>query len=501
MPMCAEDAARAHRDGTGDDRLGADAMIERDRYGKTGQGRRGREAWLAALGIVIAATVPATAQTQRAPVPPEGIAAFDRGEYGKAAEIILPAFDACRAANPQGSACADLALASAMLVATAGNAKVEPVILGAQEYIDTRLGRDSSEALGMLGALTSYYDRLTDMQKFVPVAERRLLLARKLQGPYGRTAVIAAVSLCIAQWNLGQGQAAVDLLSPLLGKLPEATPQEMALSGMVHECLGTAYYTLDRDREAEPAFRKALALFERAEGEASERALDAMASLASTLRRMGRDVDARALAARVDRLAKPGAQVRQRIAWWSQAPSSDPVGTARAELAQAEKQYGASSPMADAAAANLGIALLDAGKPTEAEPFIGRIAAAANNEATPPATRIKLLLGYVTLLIKQDQGRFDRALPAIEQMVALAKRTGAGSDKLLIDFQMYAGSALTLSGRPARAYPFLSDAGRLLLDRIASYRDFDEAAQRETREYSPVFRFKVATAWRLAQPR
>ncbi len=458
--------------------------------------------WAMAAAIGAGSSASAAAQgAARVPVPPEGIAAFDRGEYGKAAEIFLPAFDACRTAQPQGDGCADLAMAVATLVATAGNAKVESIILGAQDYIDTRVGRDSTEALGMLGALTSYYDRLVDMAKFVPVAERRLTLARKLQGPQGRTAVIAAVSLCVAQWNLGKGQAAIDMLTPLHGKLPETTPAEMTLSGLVYECTGTAYYSMDRDREAEAMFRRALALFERAEGEQGDRALDAMASLASTLRRLGREADARAMATRVDSLAKPGAQVRSRIAWWAKGPTANPVETARAELAQAEKQYGATSPMADMAAANLGVELIGAGRMADAEPYIARLAAAAGNEATPPSIRIKLLLGYSTMLLKQDQGRFDRALPVIEQLVALAKRSGAGSDKLLIDFQMYAGSTLTLSGRPARAYPYLTDAGRLLLDRLASYRDFDEAALRETRQYSPVFRFKVATAWALAQRR
>lgn len=462
---------------------------------------RGSSVATLSAAFLLALAFPAQAQTTRAPVPPDGIAAFDRGDYGKAADIFVPAFNECYRANPTGAACADIAMAAAMLVATAGNAKVESIILTAQDYIDTRVGRDSVEALGILGALTSYYDRLVDMKKFMPVAERRLALARKLQGPLSRTSVIAAVSLCVAQWNMGQGQAAIALLNPLHGKLPEKTPQELALSGAVHECTGMAYYSLDRDREAEAAFRRALALFERAEGEGGDRALDAMASLASALRRLGRDADARAMATRVDRLAKPGAQVRSRIAWWAQPAASDPVGVARTELAAAEKQYGAQSPIAEMAAANVAVALIEAGRSAEVEPYAARLSAAATNEATPPAIRIKLLLGYSAMLIKQDGGRFDRALPVVEQLIALAKRTGAGSDKLLIDFQMYAGTMLTMSGRPSRAWPYLSDAGRLLLDRLATYRDFDEAAQRETRNYSPVFRFKVATAWTLAQRR
>ncbi|MEG3179890.1 tetratricopeptide repeat protein [Sphingomonas sp. LT1P40] len=456
--------------------------------------------------ILIAAAagfaLPAAAQeAARVPVPPEGIAAFDRGDYGKAADAIIPAFENCRTQQPQGTVCADLAMASAMLVATAGNIKVEDVILRAQDYIDTRVGRESQEALGMLGGLTSYYDRLVAMDKFVPVAERRLALARKLQGPTGRTAVIAAVSLCIAQWNLGKGQAAVELLSPLAGKLPEKTSDEMMLAGMVHECTGTAYYSMDRDREAEQSFRQAVALFERAEGEKGVRSLDAMAGLANALRRQGRDADARAMAVRIDRLAKPDAQVRSRIAWWATGPAANPIEAARAELAKAEKQFGAQSAMADVAAAGLGIALIDAGQTGEAEPYLARLAAATRNEANPASVRIKLLTGQILAIAKQDGGRFDRALPVIEQLVAIAKRTDAGSDKLLINFQMYAGAMLTASGRPGRAYPYLTDAGRLLLARLASYRDFDAAAQSETREYSPIFRFKVATAWRLAQAR
>lgn len=54
-------------------------------------------------------------------------------------------------------------------------------------------------------------------------------------------------------------------------------------------------------------------------------------------------------------------------------------------------------------------------------------------------------------LLTQDQGRFDHPLPVTEQLVALAKRTEAGSDKLPIDFQMYAGVLLTMSGKPSRA--------------------------------------------------
>lgn len=454
-------------------------------------------ALLVALGVTGGT---AQAQSGRVPVPAEGIAAFDRGEYGKAADIFVPAFDACRTANPDNDACADLAQAIAVLVATAGNAKTEPMILAAQAYIDTHVGRDTNDALAMLGAVTTYYDRLANFEKYLPVAERRLALARKLQGPTGRVAVIAAVGMCIVQWNLGRGQAAVDLLNPIAGKLPETTPEEMVLSGRVHECTGTAYYSMDRAREAEPAYRKALALFERAAGENSELALDAMASLANTLRKLGREAEARAMAARVAGLAKPGAQVRSRIDWAS-APAADPVEAARGELAKTEKQFGAQSAIADMAAANLAIALIDAGRLAEAEPYLARLAAAAGNEANPPAVRIKLLTGQIAMLAKQDRGRFDRALPVMEQLVALAKRSGAGSDKLLIDFQMYAGAMLSSSGEPGRAYPYLTDAGRLLRARIASYRDFDEAAQRETREYSPVFKFKVATAWRLANPR
>ncbi len=454
---------------------------------------------VAGVAAALAAT-PAVAQTARVPVPPEGIAAFDKGEYGKAADIFVPAFDSCRSANPQGAACADIALAIAVLVATAGNAKTEPMILLAQSYIDTNVGRDSSDALAMLGAVTTYYDRLVNFEKYLPVAQRRLELARKLQGPTGRVAVIAAIGLCVVQWNLGQGQAAIDLLNPLVGKLPQDTSADTQLAGRVHECIGMAYYSMDRTREAEPSFRRALALFERAEGENSELAIDAMASLANTLRKLGRDDEARTLAARVDRLAKPDSQARSRIDW-AKSPASDPVAAARADLAAAEKQFGAKSVVADMAGAMLAVALIDAGRTAEAEPYLERIKAASNNPANPASVRIKLLLGQITLTLKQDPKRFERAIPAIEQLVALAKSSGAGSDKILIDFQMYAGTSLLLNGQAQRAYPFLSDAGRLLLEQIASYRDFDAAAQRETREYSPIFKFKVTTAWVLAHRR
>lgn len=61
--------------------------------------------------------------------------------------------------------------------------------------------------------------------------------------------------------------------------------------------------------------------------------------------------------------------------------------------------------------------------------------------------------------------------------------------------------SLLLNGQPRRAYPFLSVAGALLLDRLASYRDFGAAAQRETRQYAPIFKFRVLAAWVLAQRR
>ncbi len=460
--------------------------------------------WIAAGLIAVGMTVAAPAMGQRperVPVPPDGIAAFDKGEYGKAAEFIIPAFENCRTTRPKDGACADLAMAVAVLVATAGNARVEPNILSAQAYIDEQVGRDTPEALGVLGAVTSYYDRLVQMEKYLPHAERRLVLSRKLNGALARTSVAAAIGLCVVKWNLGKGQEAVELLAPLLDKLPTTTPQEALLAGSVYECTGTAYYAMDRDREAEPAFRKALALFEQAEGERGERAIDVMASLANTLRRLRRDTDARAMAARVDALAGPDAAARARIAWWAAPRGADQVGAARTELAKAEAQYGAQSVMADMAAANLGVALSEAGRATEAEPYLARVAAAAANEATPAAFRIKLLTGQVTLLLKLDNGRFDRALPVIQRLVALAKRTGAGSDRILIDFQMYAGTMLLLTDKSARAYPLLSDAGALFMERLASYRDFDPAALRETREYAPIFKFKVAAAWTLAQRR
>lgn len=452
--------------------------------------------------LIVAALLaanPASAQSStRIPVPPEAITAFDRGEYGKAAEVVGPAFDTCRLGPARGDACADLAITMAMIVAMAGNAKTEPIILAALAYIDERVGPESREALGVVSALASYYDRLTLMDRILPVAQRRLALARKQFGPTHRTAVTAAVALCVAQWNLGQGQAAVDLLTPLAGQLPTGTADEAMLAGRVNECLGTALYAIERDRDAEPAFRKAVALFGRGEGRAGERTLDATASLASTLRRLGRVDEARILAGEVDRLAKPGSPVRARIAWWSAAPAN-PVAAAQAELAQAEKQYGASSPVADMAAAALGAALIDAGRLAEGERYVARLSARSADPRVPPAVRIKLLTAQIALYIKQDGTRIDRTLGAMERLIALAKSTDAGSDRLLIDFQMYAGTLLNRVGRPTRAWPYLTDSGRLLLQRIASYRDFDAAAQGETRAYSPVFRYQVATAWALAQ--
>lgn len=447
------------------------------------------------LAILASAPVPQT--STRLPVPQEVEEAFRTREYGKAAGILIPAFENCRTQNPTGDVCAELAKGVAVLVATAGNDKVEDTILRAQAYIDTNVGRDSEDALAMLGALTSYYERMASLQKYLPAAQRRLAVARKLYGPTGRIAVIAAVGLCIVQWTLGDGQAAVELLNPLVGKLPEKTPEDMLLSGRVHDCIGTAYRSMDKDREAEPAFRKAVALFEKAQGEGGVQSLDAMASLANVLRKLNREDEARLLAARIDKLAKPGAKVREFIAWWAN-PSADPVAQARAELASAEKEFGAKSPVSDMAAAFVGLALIEAGKLDEAEPYVQRLIAAANDTANPPAIRIKLLLGQIGLTLTQDRGRFDRAIPIIERLVTLAKQSGAGSDKLLINFQMYGGASLLLNGQPARAYPLLSGAGELLLERLASYRDFDAAAQKETREYAPIFKFKVTTAWVLA---
>lgn len=452
-------------------------------------------AGLGAAGAAAAQTVP------RIPIPAEGEAAFAKREYGKAAGIIIPAFENCRTAHPDGDTCATLAAGVAVLVATAGNDKVEGTILRALDYVDTRVGPESEDALIMLSALTSYYERLQDLNKYLPAAERRLAVSHKLHGATGRLTVIAAVGLCIAQWNLGQGQAAVDLLLPIARELPETTPEQVVLSGRVQECLGMAYYSMDRDREAEPAFRKALALFERAEGESGPLALGAMASLANTLRRLDREDEARLLAARVDRLAKPGSTARERITWWSGAAPADPVAAARAELARAEKQYGPASAVTDMAAAMLGVALIDAEKFAEAEPYVRRLEAAANNPANPASVRIKMLTGQVVLTMKTNPERLDLVVPVIERLVSVAKQSGTGSDRLLIDFQMYAGMSLLLTGQPQRSYPFLSDAGDLLMSRLASYRDFDAAAQKETRQYSPIFKFKVTNAWWLAQRR
>ncbi|MFN6936331.1 MAG: tetratricopeptide repeat protein, partial [Tsuneonella sp.] len=360
--------------------------------------------WVAGalVGIVALLAHPAAAQgTGRVPVPPDGVAAFDAGDYGKAAGIIIPAFEACRAAPSQGAACTDLAKAVALLVAVAGNAKTEPTILAAQDYIDTRVGRETEDALGMLNLLSSYYDRVLDMAKFGAVAERRYALARKLHGPVGRPTVLAAVSLCVVQWNLGKGQAAIDLMTPLQGKLPERTPAEMELVGRVYDCTGTAYYSMDQNREAEIAFRRALALFERAEGQQGGKAIDVLASLANTLRRLRRDGEALALAKRVEGLAKPGSEVLSRIDW-ARAPTSDPLEAARAEFAQTEARYGAKSPVTDMAGASYGIALIEAGRFAEAEPYIARLEAAAGNPSIPASVRIKLLIGRIAMITTQD---------------------------------------------------------------------------------------------------
>lgn len=252
------------------------------------------------IGALAIAAHPAAAQTAaRVPIPPEGEAAFAKREYGKAAGIIVPAFENCRVAHPQGDACATLAAAVAVLVATAGNDKVEGTILRALDYVEMQVGPESQDALMILSALATYYDRLQDMNKYLPVAQRRLAVSRKLYGATNRFAVSAAVALCVAQWNLGRGEDAITLLTPLAGKLPENTPEELVLSGRVHECIGTAYYSLDRHREAEGTFRKAAALFERAGGEGSALTLDAMAWLANTLRHLDRESEAKTIAARI----------------------------------------------------------------------------------------------------------------------------------------------------------------------------------------------------------
>lgn len=468
-------------------------MIDLRRHAVTGAAAMLVLAKLGAAEAAAAQTVP------RIPIPTEGEAAFDKREYGKAAEIIIPAFENCRAAHPRGDTCATLAAGVAVLVATAGNGKVEGTILRALDYVDTQVGPESQDALMVLSALASYYERLQSFNKYLPVAERRLAVSRKLNGDTGRLTVIAAVGLCTVQWILGQGQAAVDRLLPIARQLPETTPEEAVLSGRVHECLGSAYYSIDRDRDAEPAFRKALALFERSEGESGPLALDSMASLANTLRRLGRGDEARVLAARVDRLAKPGSPARGRITWWSSAEPTDAVAAARAELASTEKRFGAASAVTDLAAAMVAVALIDAEKFAEAEPYVRRLEAAANNPANPPSVRIKMLTGQVVLTMKTSPDRLDLVVPVIERLVGLAKQSGAGSDRLLIDFQMYAGMSLLLTGQPRRAYPFLTDAGDLLMSRLASYRDFDAAAQKETRQYAPIFKFQVTNAWWLAK--
>lgn len=453
-----------------------------------------------AFTMALTAALPAVAQTAtRLPVPPEAEEAFGKREYGKAASIIIPAFENCWTDNREGDVCATLASAVALLVATAGNEKVEENILRALAYIDQRVGPESMEALEVVSALTVYYDRVTNMQRYLPAAARRYALARKLKGPLDRATVSAAVMLCTGQWSLGRGQDGIETVSPIIGKLPERTPAEMVLAARVYECAGMAYRSMDRHREAEVAYRKALGLFERGAGEGHDLTLDMMANLANTLRRLDREGEARAMAARIDTLAKPGAAVRSKLDWWT-APS-DPLESARTELAALEKKFGPQSPVAIMAAAQYGIALIDAERHAEAEPYLKRLAEYADDEKLPASVRIKLMLGQITMTIKQDNGRFDRAVPVIEKMVALTKRSGGGSDKLLINFQMYAGSTLFLGGQPARAYPLLSDAGELLLQRLATYRDFDAQAQKETREYSPIFKFKVATAWVLARGR
>lgn len=453
------------------------------------------------IGALAIAAHPAAAQTAaRVPIPPDGEAAFIKREYGKAAGIIIPAFRSCKATYTQGETCADLARAVALLVATAGNDKVESTILDAQSYIDMQVGPTSPEALAMLGALTSYYERVGGFENYLPAAERYFALARKLHGPTGSIAAVAAVKLCTAQWSLGRGDDAIALLTPLAKQIPETTPAELALSGSVQQCVGMAQRSLARYREAERAFRNAVVLFERSGGERSELTLGAMAMLASTLRLLDRESDARAIATRITNLAKPGAAVLKLIDWASGAPS-DPVSAARTDLASTQRQHGENSPPAALAAAQLGVALIDAGRFAEAEPYMDRLKSAAHDESIPAAIRIKLLIGQIILTAKQDSGRLDRVIPVIEQLVALAKRSGAGTDKLLIDFQQNAGMGLLLNGQPRRAYPLLSDAGALLLDRLASYRDFDAAAQRETRQYAPIFKFKVLAAWVLAQQR
>ncbi|MBX3594387.1 tetratricopeptide repeat protein [Sphingomonas sp.] len=113
----------------------------------------------------------------------------------------------------------------------------------------------------------------------------------------------------------------------------------------------------------------------------------------------------------------------------------------------------------------------------------------------PNAARAQFLIGMCELRTKRDSG-IARLQKAAEIQRAVLPPTH--SERLQTELML--GVIARLQGDYAsalRQFRLVAAAGR---ERVATYTSFDGAAQREQREFAPVYRQLVLTAWTASQP-
>lgn len=453
---------------------------------------------IAAALFLAAAT---TTATPRIEPPDTAYAAVREGRLADAEAVLLPVINKCLADHTDGEPCVDVAAMHMMVIALDGNAAREKTLLDAMGFVERAAGPDDSTTALAVRAVGMFYDRRQDVAKAMPWFKRGMDLALERYGPSAPQSVTAVVGYAMTLFASDRAGEAIPLIEPY-ANLPATTPAQKTLLAEVLSQLGNLYRAAGRPRDAEAPLRRALSLFNETSGERDPRAVSALGDLANLLHATGREAEARPLALRARSLAAPGSPVLQLTDWVvggeGGSASGGREGELRSRLAELDRTRGANSAVALLAAADLGMHLIDTNRAAEAKPLLDRVAIGSRDGTLPPGVRANLMIpvSYAYLKIGQPAS----AAKQWEGAVALMRSVPNYNQGRLLTYEGMLGSFYTATGRPADGRAMLMSSSARLLSLLASYREFDAAAQVELRENSPVFRFHVQANWALAYP-
>ncbi|MFL9840837.1 hypothetical protein ABS767_07690 [Sphingomonas sp. ST-64] len=443
--------------------------------------------------LLLLATAPAFA-AERERANPMVVAALEQDDARAAYAAAVPQLEACQKAHPNDDTCVDMAGLVASLAVDVEPRAARARFAAALALADRTVQPEGEDHARLAGSLASVLAGEGRAREAVPHAQRSARLWAAARGATAQRAVDAALFEASLYGLVGQGDAAVARLRPLLAAAvaAKAGPQvELAL----RRGLADALVAIGDTRGAEGAYRDALPLALALKDADSEQAI--LLDLAKLLAARGEKAGAAALARRVVASVRPGSARALRAAELiAAAPVAPEEAMLRAQVDRIRRDQGAGSPALPLAEARLAIWLEEHGRRAETVDMMKRINAALADPATLPRVRNGIFWSFAGYHLRR--GAHADALAAFAAAHRAALLAFDEADPLLIEQEAGYGGAAMIAGDNSRARRLLMSAQLRTLRRLAATPDFDAPAQAELRSRAPLFRWLVRTDWQLA---